>query len=93
MGQDLRTDQTKISNATHNALLRAEELGLSSIDFPALGTGVGGFPPEQAARIMIDVVKKFLQNSRTLKQVGFVLFDSNTFECFKSELGAEKVEI
>jgi O-acetyl-ADP-ribose deacetylase len=93
MGQDLQTDQAKMHNATHNALLRAEELGLSSIDFPALGTGVGGFPPEQAAKIMIDEAMKFLQNSHALRQVGLVLFDSETFECFRRELGAEKVEI
>lgn len=93
MGQGLRTDQTKIHNATHNALRRAEELNLESIDFPALGTGVGGFPPDQTAKIMIDEAIKFLKNSHALMQVGFVLFDSDTFECFKRELGAEMVEI
>src|SRR2546422_4215267 len=44
MGQDLRTDRSKISKATRNSLIRASELGISSIAFPALGTGVGGFP-------------------------------------------------
>jgi O-acetyl-ADP-ribose deacetylase len=93
MGQDLQTDDEKIHRATRNALLRAEELGLNSIDFPALGTGVGGFPPKIAATIMINVAKKFLISSRSLKQVGFVLFDSETFGCFLQVLGADEVII
>jgi len=86
MGQDLRTDETKIANATRNALLRAEELRVRSIDFPALGTGVGGFPPEQAAKIMVSEARRFLETSRSVKQVGFVLFDNATFEIFDKEI-------
>jgi O-acetyl-ADP-ribose deacetylase (regulator of RNase III) len=93
MGQDLRTDEEKIRRATRNSLLRAEELKLESIDFPALGTGVGGFPPEKAAEVMIDEAGKFLRVSRFLEHVGFVLFDNETFECFKSELGAESASV
>jgi O-acetyl-ADP-ribose deacetylase len=85
MGQDLRTDATKIRNATRNALLRAEELGVSSIDFPALGTGVGGFAVTQAAKIMIQVAREFAK-SRVLKEIGFVLFDRSSFQAFQREL-------
>ena len=46
MGQDLRTDAALIREATRAALLVAEGLGVQSIAFPALGTGVGGFPLE-----------------------------------------------
>ena len=86
MGQDLRTDETKIRNGTRNALMRAEELGITSIDFPALGTGVGGFAVSQAAKIMIQVAREFV-NSRTLNEIGFVLFDSDSFQAFQHELG------
>jgi O-acetyl-ADP-ribose deacetylase (regulator of RNase III) len=86
MGQDLRTDQSKIANATRNALLRAEELEIRSIDFPALGTGVGGFPPERAARIMVSEARRFLETSKAVKQVGFVLYDETTYEIFKREV-------
>jgi O-acetyl-ADP-ribose deacetylase (regulator of RNase III) len=44
MGQDLRTDADKIQRATRNSLLRADEIGIKTVAFPALGTGVGGFP-------------------------------------------------
>lgn len=85
MGQDLRPDETKIRNATRNALRRAEDLGVSSIDLPALGTGVGGFSVTQASRIMIQVAREF-EKSRVLKEIGFVLFDNSSFQAFRREL-------
>src|SRR3989442_6005101 len=54
MGQDLQTDESKIRKATRNSLIRARELAIASIAFPALGTGVAGFPPDHAADAMID---------------------------------------
>jgi O-acetyl-ADP-ribose deacetylase len=90
MGRDLRTDENKINNATKNALLRAEELGIGSIDFPALGTGVGGFSSDIAARLMIHTTKEFLKTSKSVTRVGFILFDSATFDSFKTILGGER---
>jgi O-acetyl-ADP-ribose deacetylase len=92
MGQDLQTDENKIRRATRNTLIIAEDLKIQSIDFPALGTGIGGFLPRQAAQIMIDEARKFLNETRSLKRVGFILFDNDTFGCFKHVLGAESVE-
>jgi O-acetyl-ADP-ribose deacetylase (regulator of RNase III) len=57
MGQDLRTDADKVRRATEATLRRADELGIASIAFPALGTGVGGFPLGECARIMLDAVE------------------------------------
>jgi len=93
MGQDLITDEKKIADATKNALSRAEELNLISIDFPALGTGVGGFPIEEAAKVMIDAAKDFLAGSKSVHRVGFVLFDDRSYKAFTDELGAEQIEI
>jgi O-acetyl-ADP-ribose deacetylase (regulator of RNase III) len=93
MGQDLLTDERKIADATGNALMRAEELNLNSIDFPALGTGVGGFPAAEAAKIMIETAKRFLAASKSVIEVGFVLFDTGSYEAFKAELGSERIEI
>ncbi|MCK4428050.1 MAG: macro domain-containing protein, partial [candidate division Zixibacteria bacterium] len=64
MGQDLVTKEEYIKNATQNSLKRAEELEIESIAFPAFGTGVGGFPTDECARIMLDQVKDF---SREIK--------------------------
>jgi O-acetyl-ADP-ribose deacetylase (regulator of RNase III) len=93
MGQDLSTDGEKIRNAMRNALGRAEELVVESIDFPALGTGVGGFPPQAAARVMIEVARDFLESARFVRKIGFVLFDNDTFESFRKELKGLTLEV
>src|SRR5437868_6149059 len=88
MGQDLRTDQSMIARATRNALIRARELGVSSIAFPALGTGVGGFPPEAAAETMIDECVSFINSESmiSLKKIVFVLFSNDLLEVFKKQI-------
>ncbi len=89
MGQDLRTDEAKIRAATYNSLRLAEENGLESIAFPAIGTGVGGFPMDRAAEVMIDEVKKFLARASHLKKVVFVLFDDYSYHIFQDELNRQ----
>jgi O-acetyl-ADP-ribose deacetylase (regulator of RNase III) len=86
MGQDLRTDAEKIRHATRNSLLRADELGVKTIAFPALGTGVGGFPLGECARIMISEVIRHTAGSSGLERVVFVLFDELAYQAFRQEL-------
>jgi O-acetyl-ADP-ribose deacetylase (regulator of RNase III) len=90
MGQDLTTDAEKIHSATYNALARAHELGLKSIAFPALGTGVGGFPLDQAARIMSGAVEAFMKDhpDTTIKDVTFCLFGQEAHRTFESALNS-----
>src|SRR5688572_3706840 len=57
MGQDLETSGALIDKATRNALRLAESRDLASIALPAFGTGVGGFPVAQCARIMVEAVR------------------------------------
>ncbi len=86
MGPDLATDAPTIQAATLNALRRADELGLSSIAFPALGTGVGGFPLEDAARLMVTVVVRHLQDGSALQRVIFAVFSADAERAFGSVL-------
>lgn len=86
MGQDLRTDAAKIRQATRSSLLRAEELGVESIAFPALGTGVGGFPMDECARIMIGEVRQYAAGKTSLQAVIFALFDEPAYKIFRQEL-------
>jgi O-acetyl-ADP-ribose deacetylase (regulator of RNase III) len=86
MGQDLRTDAEKIRQATRNSLLRADELGVKTIAFPALGTGVGGFPLAECARIMINEVIRHTAGGSGLERVVFVLFDGLAYQAFRQEL-------
>jgi O-acetyl-ADP-ribose deacetylase (regulator of RNase III) len=89
MATDLATDAGKIKAATKSSLLRADELGLRSIAFPALGTGVGGFPYSRAAQIMIDTVHEHLGGDSSLEEVLFVLYDDEAMEAFEAYLSAE----
>ena len=87
MGQDLKTGETEIREATRNSLLRAEEKGLRSISFPALGTGVGGFPLSDAARVMIKAVCDHVDAQESgLEEVEFVLFDAPALAAFEKVL-------
>lgn len=83
MGQDLRTDAATIAAATRSALQVAEELGVSSIAFPALGTGVGGFSIRECARLMLDVASH--HDGEHVKTITFVLFDRPSFEEFSAQ--------
>ncbi len=86
MGQDLQTEAEKIRQATRSSLLRADELGIKSIAFPALGTGVGGFPLDECARIMISEVHEHSAKKTGLERVVFALFDQPAYQAFKQEL-------
>lgn len=75
--------ERSLRDATRNSLLRADEKGIKTIAFPAIGTGVGGFPVEECARVMIDVVLDHLRNEKTtIERVYFVLFDEKTLTVF-----------
>jgi O-acetyl-ADP-ribose deacetylase (regulator of RNase III) len=84
MGQDLRTDGGKISEATTAALELAEQHEVDRIAFPALGAGVGGFPIEECARLMQDAVKQ--RHESSIRSVRFVLFDEAAYLAFRRVL-------
>lgn len=86
MGQDLTTDGGKVAAATASSLSLADELGVISIAFPALGTGVGGFPMADCARIMIDVVIRHTTAPTVIERIVFVLFDETAYRVFREEL-------
>ena len=89
MGQDLQTNAEKIRQATKNSLLRGDELGIKSIAFPALGTGVGGFPLDECARIMIGEVHQYSAKKTRLEKVVFALYDQSAYQVFKQGLEAQ----
>jgi O-acetyl-ADP-ribose deacetylase (regulator of RNase III) len=87
MGRNLQTDEGKIRAATTNSLKRADENGLSSIAFPSIGTGVGGFSLEQAAKVMLGAVKSYLEEEDSkLEQVVFVLWGDEAYKAFERKL-------
>ena len=89
VGQDLQTDAEKIRQATRNSLLRADELDIKTIALPALGTGIGGFPLDECARIMIGEVIQYSTGETDLERVAFILFDGLAFRMFRQELDSQ----
>jgi O-acetyl-ADP-ribose deacetylase (regulator of RNase III) len=76
-----------LGNATKSGLMRADEKGVKTIAFPAIGTGVGGLPIEECARVMIDTVLNHLHSEHTLlDRVFFVLFDEHSFSVFEKAM-------
>ena len=83
MGMDFKTDEIKIRNACKNSLKLAAQLKISSIVFPALGCGTGGFPLLASAKIMAQEVLKHVREENTsLKEVFFCLYDKEAFDVF-----------
>jgi O-acetyl-ADP-ribose deacetylase (regulator of RNase III) len=82
MGQDLRTSPALIEHATLNALTLADAHHLTSVALPAFGTGVGGFPIDECARIMIGAVRSY--QPRSLQRVTFVLFGQAAYDTFST---------
>ncbi|MBA7681733.1 O-acetyl-ADP-ribose deacetylase [subsurface metagenome] len=79
-------EDEKLKNATLNALKRAQEKKIRSIAFPAISTGIFGFPLDRAAKIMIKTVKNFLVIPSSLKLIVFALFDKKSYDIFAQEL-------
>jgi O-acetyl-ADP-ribose deacetylase (regulator of RNase III) len=78
-----RTSERGLRESTRNSLLRAKENGLESIAFPAIGTGIAGFPMDRCAQIMLAEVRDHLKGETSLKQVEFVLFDQQSLYVFE----------
>ena len=79
-------EDEKLMNATLNSLMRADEKGMKSISFPAISTGIFGFPIDRAARIMLGTTKEFLQDRETsLERVVFCLFGQESYDVFAAE--------
>jgi len=91
MGPDRVTDAEKIRLATRNALRRAGELGLKTVVFPALGTGVGGLDLDLAAAVMISEVRSHLARGAELEEVLFALFDEKGFQAFSRIAGRRRI--
>jgi O-acetyl-ADP-ribose deacetylase (regulator of RNase III) len=81
-----RTSGPVIDQAVRSAMARAREMDAKSVAFPALGTGVGGFPLEEAARVMISAVRDELEHSPDIEHVIFALRGAAAYEAFSASM-------
>ena len=86
LDRDRRTSGPVIEAATRSAMARAREIGARSIAFPALGTGVGGFPLEESARITVETVREELEHSPDIDHVTFALRGAAAYEAFQAAI-------
>jgi O-acetyl-ADP-ribose deacetylase (regulator of RNase III) len=77
-----------IGRATRSTLTKADDLGCRSLALVAFGTGVGGFPLEEAARIEVEEVRRALDAGSGLDRVVFAVRGSEAREAFEHALGA-----
>ncbi len=79
-----------LASATHASLALADQHTIRSIAFPAISTGVFGFPMEDCAEIMLGTVIEYLENAETqLETVIFCLYGKDAFEVFADELARQ----
>lgn len=88
MGLDGRTSADIIRAATASTLRCAEELGARSLGLVAFGTGVGGFPLDEAARIEIEEVQRHLAAGSRLERVVFAAHGERAQRAFERALAA-----
>ena len=79
-------EEKKLKNAVVNSLKRAEENNLKSVAFPAVSTGIFGFPMERCAEIMLTECVLYLEKKGKVKDIYFCLWDKNAFEVFSEKL-------
>ena len=69
-----------LASCYRRCLELAEQYKIRTIAFPAISTGIYGFPAERAARIAVSEVKTFLESHSSVEQVIFVCFSRSSYE-------------
>ena len=77
---------SKLKDATLNSLKLAEKKGLKSVAFPAISTGIFGFPKDRCAAIMLSTTVAYLEGPTKLEKIVFCLYDKRTLEIFEHAL-------
>lgn len=83
-------EDKKLSNVTLNSLQIAHEKGVRSIAFPAISTGIFGYPLDKCAEIMLNTTNKFLANNNMPKEVIFCLYDDTAYRAFEAVAKRQK---
>jgi O-acetyl-ADP-ribose deacetylase (regulator of RNase III) len=84
-------EDNKLRNATKNSLKLADKNSLKSISFPAISTGIFGYPLDRCAEIMLSETINYLKGETGLEKVVYCLFDQPAFDVFKDALEQKKL--
>jgi O-acetyl-ADP-ribose deacetylase (regulator of RNase III) len=77
-----------LARCYRSSLRSADELGLQSVSFPSISTGVFGYPLGRASAVAVAAVRDGLADAASIRMARFVLFDSETFSAYAAALGA-----
>ena len=80
---DVPTTSKSLRTSPAHSLRLAAEHNLRTIAFPAIGTGVSGFPMDECAQIMLNEAVQHLKGETSVETIYFVLFDSRARETFQ----------
>jgi O-acetyl-ADP-ribose deacetylase (regulator of RNase III) len=84
-GQD-RPEAELLAHCYRNSLELAEENGVKSVAFPAISTGIFGYPVEEAAKVALRTVREEAERLERVRLVRFVLFGKNDLEVHEGVL-------
>ena len=79
-------EENLLANCYENSLKLAKENRIKSIAFPAISTGVYGFPSDRAAKIAVKTVNEFLKKDNSIEKIIFVCFDEKTYKYYADVL-------
>jgi O-acetyl-ADP-ribose deacetylase (regulator of RNase III) len=79
-------EDEKLRNATLNSLKLMDKHNLKSITFPAISTGIFGYPIDRCAKIMISTAKEYLNINTQIEEIIFCLYTDSDFQVFEKEL-------
>jgi O-acetyl-ADP-ribose deacetylase (regulator of RNase III) len=88
LDRDRRTSGPIIDAAVRSAMARAREVNATSIAFPALGTGVGGYPLDDAALVTVKAVRDELLTASSIQHVIFAMRGAAAYQAFDSAIAA-----
>jgi len=84
MDMSFKTGETRIRDSFRNSLKVADELGVKSVAFPALGCGTGAFPLLASAKIMAQEIWRYLREEKSnIQEITFCLFDQEAYDIFE----------
>ena len=77
-------EDASLRNATINSLRLADEHHLASLTFPAISTGIFGYPLERCSRIMLQSVRDYCEKATSILEIRFCLFDQEALDEFRN---------
>lgn len=79
-------EEELLRNCYLNSLGLAEELGVKTVAFPNISTGIYGYPKQLAAQVAVEAVRQYQPSVKKLEKVIFVCYDEENFQIYKELL-------